>query len=72
MQCFNQFKHICVICNKVQALLILKIPQWTLPACPDSTIRSSSENHKRQGLIQKKFVYIIAVYLLKSIFKSDS
>ena len=72
MQCFNQFKHICVTCSKVQALLILKIPQWTLPACPAYTIRSSSENHKSQGLIQNKFVYIISVYLLESIFKSDS
>uniref|UniRef100_B9NKV0 Uncharacterized protein n=1 Tax=Populus trichocarpa TaxID=3694 RepID=B9NKV0_POPTR len=51
MQCFNQFKHICVICSKVQALLILKIPQWTLPTCPAYTIRSSSENHKSQELI---------------------
>ncbi|KAG5227243.1 hypothetical protein IMY05_017G0099000 [Salix suchowensis] len=51
MQCFSQFKHICVICSQVQALLILKIPQWTLPACPDYTIRSSSENHKTQELI---------------------
>ncbi|KAG5227224.1 hypothetical protein IMY05_017G0097100 [Salix suchowensis] len=52
MQCFSQFKHICVICSQVQALLILKIPQWTLPACPAAyTIGSSSEIHKSQELI---------------------
>ncbi|KAF9664020.1 hypothetical protein SADUNF_Sadunf17G0112700 [Salix dunnii] len=47
MQCFSQFKHICLRTGSLD----FKIPQWTLPARPDYTIRSSSENHKSQELI---------------------